>query len=454
MNEIDEPQLRFVLDAPLTKIFSFVKIEEQEKAILAEQHGILTIESLQDKLKDLKKAKYRGVDRLRLLELSTVVMWYQDYRFVNGVLPDLEKDLTSESIVNFKTNDMTIPFPQGESLFNVLTVLRRNAKDLRLPLFSHGIKTLDDVIRNRKELKDGTFGTFQDGNDLMPTKHLIPEEIQKELSQVADWYDAFVENNDRAPIMQEDGDFTEQSFKNFRKKNFYRYNLNVKEYFLLTKIAVKEKKSPNYLVEAFDQDQQPAVKEQIILYGVKEIKDNFISSTLREKAPIDLDRLLMYWVRKIINFEAENTYAVPLVRAGSTQSGKSADKAVFLAVCRCFGIFSVIITKGDRESMELRSKLEDFAVLDHKGLVLGKKSLRRTKNSIIRPVLQNVLNNGGAIVIADTKAQCEKVNRVLELCFQKNDSFKFAVFIDEGKLSNLLDDHPLLRSSTHTSCFS
>ena len=122
-------------DHDLLKVYEYAEIEEHEKNSLAEQHGITSLTNLLDKLEDLKKAKYRVVKRRRLFELSKVVIWYQDYRLVHGEPPNLERDLNEDAIEDFQANEMTIPFPQGESLSHVLTVLQRDTKKLRFSSF-------------------------------------------------------------------------------------------------------------------------------------------------------------------------------------------------------------------------------------------------------------------------------------------------------------------------------
>jgi len=142
-------------------------------------------------------------------------------------------------------------------------------------------------------------------------------------------------------------------------------------------------------------------------------------------------------VRSIINFESIDTFKVPYVRTKSTQAGKTGEKSIVNAVCCCFGILQAVVTKGDRESKELLAKMKNFALDDQKDLVVGKIALRKSKSK--RVDLQRVLENGGTIVVADTKAQMEKLNYALKNHLQDGkNSNRLIATVDEGTFSRVV----------------
>ena len=405
-------------DWQLAAIYAFAGIDDNEKENLATHYGIKSFDILLSKKDDLKRTKYRNVDRSRLRCLYKCVIWCQDYQRVYEKSPNLSIELTEDALLDFEENDFRIPFPKGESLRHVFVVLRCSDNDLQARLAEFGIKTFDCVFKHREALKNGEIGN-------------VPKKIQKELSQAADWFDEFFEDNGRMPNFQQE--FTEESFDAFIEKHHYRYNLNVEEYYKLTKMALKEGKKPDFL-KAFDDEQLPVIYEQIIEFGVKEVKEKYMSKALHESSPDDLDRFLSYLVTNLINFESNDTFQTPYVRTKSTQAGKSGEKAIVGAVCLSLGVLQTLVTKGDRESKELYKKLQAFAREEHKDLVVGKAALRKSKSA--RVELQRDLENGGTIVVADTKAQMEKLNGALGEHLQNGEnSNRFVATVDEGTFS-------------------
>ena len=78
---------------------------------------------------------------------------------------------------------------------------------------------------------------------------------------------------------------------------------------------------------------------------------------------------------------------------------------------------------------ELLSKLRNFVKDDMQDLLVGKGSLRKTKNNNFAEA-KRAFDSGGAIVIADTKSQMGKVNDFLE---DNLNGRMFVAIVDEGK---------------------
>lgn len=169
--------------------------------------------------------------------------------------------------------------------------------------------------------------------------------------------------------------------------------------------------------------------QQLLEAAREDVIKNQISPQLLRVAPKQMDALIDWWLEKLLNFMATDNFREPFVIHGSTQSGKSASTAVGLAVCRALRVPCAVLTKGNRESIELNLKLQDFANENAKDLVAGKKSLLR-KNMSNRAEVMRVLEKGGAFVVADSKVQMEKLNNTVEECWKGK---KFAAQIDEGK---------------------
>lgn len=410
------------VDFKLAVFYHFAGITDDEKENLVTNYGIKSFDILEGKIDNLKGARYRNVGRARQLYLYKCVLWYQDYQRFYEKIPNLSKAFNEDALLEFEINGFRIPYPKGESLRHVFEVLRCSDNGLQNRLAEFGIKTFDCVLKRKKALKDGEVRN-------------VPKKIQKELAQAADWFDDYCkEHHNRPPnFLQE---FTEESFDAFIEKNHYRYNLNVEEYYKLTKMAVKEDKKPDFL-KAFDAEQLPVIYDQIIEFGVKEVKEKYMPPALHQSSPSDLDRFLKYWVTNLINFESEDTYQEPYVRTKSTQAGKTAEKAIVGAACRSLGVLSIVVTKGDRESKELLQKLKNFASEEHQDFVVGKAALRKRKNGRCLE-LRRALENAGMVSVADTKAQMEKVNGVLKEYLQggENNS-RFVAIVDEGRF--LLD---------------
>jgi len=166
------------------------------------------------------------------------------------------------------------------------------------------------------------------------------------------------------------------------------------------------------------------MNESTIEAAKEDVVKNHLSERLRSLAPDVLDRLLDYWLGKLMNFDEEDTFRKPMVIHGDMQSGKSAVTAVGLAVCRALGVPCVVATKGRTECLELIVKLKDFAPASSKDLVYKCPGKRSPRAEIMR-----ILEKGGAFVVFDSKSQFENLNSCLKEYWSGK---KFAAQIDEG----------------------
>ena len=406
-------------DLCIGHFFSFCEFTDEEKEKLVSQYRFTTLQQLISKVDDLKNAKLRGgIKRSKQLQLWKCVLWIQDYRRIHKKYPlKVNEELTEDTLVDFEGHGYRIPFPQGASLRHVFAVLHANNNSLQITLADLGICTFDDAIQNRKELEDGSFGQNSELGS-------IPSKFQKELAQVVDWFDDFSERIGRKPDIQQELD--QKEFDAFLQRNRFRYVLCTEEYLTLTKIAIHQGGLPTFL-SAYPKEQRPHVCEQVIIHAIKEVKEKFITQQLAGTAPDIFDKLISHWVRSLINFEQEDTFMQPLVVQGDTQMGKSKIKGVILATCQAMGVPAIVVSKGVPESAELFGKLR--ASSPDPELVVGKNALRKNNENEVRRVLEK----GGAVVVADTKAQLEKVNRVLS---EYNNGRKFVLLVDEGELAD------------------
>ena len=406
-------------DGRLSYVLDFAEISYVEKETLASKHGVNSFDNLMRKSEDLKVTKIRGIGRQRQRRLHECILWYQDYKRIFKKEPSLKDELTDDTLMDFVGNNFCIPFAKGESLKHILDVLYSNNNVMHNRLADSGISTFDEIFGHRKALSEGTFGR---------SEAPIPLEIQKKLSQVADWFDEFNEEHYREPNIQKE--FNAKVFNVFVKKYNYRYNLNVEQFVRLTKFAMQKGEDTSSVLESFRENERPDVRKQIIDYCVNEVKGNELSLIPQVLLPSDIDELLTYWVTQLINFDGEDTFLSPYVRTAGMQSGKTVTKSMFLAVSRVLGKTAVVLTKGDRESRELLWKLKDFTPEKERHLVVGKKALRKN-NKNNQAEIKLVFEKGGAVVIADTKSQTEKINYNLEEHLQSKGQ-KFVLITDDG----------------------
>lgn len=299
---------------------------------------------------------------------------------------------------------------------HIFRILHSNNNELKNSLADSGIKTFDDVLKHRAELGKGTF-----------IKNNVSARIQKELSQVADWFDEFSETNGRDTNLIQD--LTEANFEDFLKRHHTRYNLCVNELYTLAKGSIHDSGPPSW-IKGFKEEDRADVYKQIYEKAIDEVKETQMTDLLHnmmdDKAT--LQRLLDHWVKTLFNFEGKDTFKIPFVVGGKTQSGKSPSKAVCLAVCRTLKVPSAVITTGVAQSRELTTKFHDFVPENYRDLVVGAKALRKRKT--VGAEVKRVLENGGAFVVADTMQQVEKVNNAIDELWQGK---KFCVIVDEGK---------------------
>ncbi|KAL3910177.1 MAG: hypothetical protein SGILL_007797, partial [Bacillariaceae sp.] len=408
-------------DARLATFLGFAESQNrvftnEEKETLVTKYGVVSFEVLCKKLDELKYGRLRGIKRSHQRTLYESILWYQDYKRMHRREPAMG-ELTDDTISDFVADEYRVAFPEGESLMHVLSEIWAGDNGFRVKLADAGIRTFDDALKHRQQLLKGVFG-LSEGTTLA-------EEVQKKLAQVADWFDDFCENNKRKPdILKE---FDGKSFSAFVKKYHHRYNLNVEEFFVLTLNVIHKDEPPEFLTVFKDPQVHKEVCQQIIEHGVKQVKER-MSPKLHDLAPQDLDRFILFFVQKLLNFSCSDTFKEPYVRAGHTQSGKTPMKAIALVVCLSLGIPSLILTKGDRERKELFTKLQDLLKADDKDFVVTKDSLRKN-NKNRQAEIKRVFENGGAIVVADTKSQMEKANT----CFEDfSDGKKFMAMVDEA----------------------
>ena len=407
-------------DARLSFVLEFAKLDDEEKEQLISKYSVKSFDALAGKMDDLKRASYRFIDRKKQRTMWKNILWYQDYRRIYGKEPNWKDELTEDAMMDFETNDMRIPFPEGESLKHVFMVLHSNSNDLQIALADQGIRTFDDVIRHRESLEKGEFGEDSEFES-------IPPNVQKGLAQVADWFDHFVKENGRVPDIVDD--LTPKVFEAFKDKFRFRYNFNAETFYKLTKLDVAEKNPSFDFLVTMDEGDRKVACEKIIEFCIKDVKENYMTPELHQRAPANVDKLMKYWVTNLVNFEKCDVFRTPYVMSAGTQSGKSATKAVISAIHRALGIPLFIFTKGNPESEELVNKKKMFAGEEHRDLVVGRKFLRKNKTN--QAALKLVLEKGGTVVIADTKAQMEKCVAAVENHLQGK---KFAVIVDEGEL--------------------
>lgn len=409
-------------------LLHFLCFTPMEQESLVQQHGIKSFDDLLAKMKELEKAKFRGIDRERQVKLHLCLLWYQDYvRMYEKEPANWVDDLTKDTLMDFQVNDKRIPFAQGESLRHVFQVLYSNNNELQFRLADLGIRTFDDVFRHRKDLEQGIFGKDRNATHRGGGMVDVLVDIQKKLAQVADWFDAFNEEHGRAPNIQHD--LEENVFSEFVAKRHWRYNLNVEQYYLLVKHNIHDAERVSDVVKTCPETERLHVGQKIIDHAVQRIKETQLSPKLRERLPKHADRFIGYWVEKLINLHAAETCRIPYVNSGSTQSGKSAIKAMVLGICRELSIPVILVTKGVPESRELLLKLQDFAGESDQHLVVGREALR--KYSANKAELKLAMEGGGAVVVADTTAQLEKVVAAINEHCQKK---KFVAIVDEGTL--------------------
>jgi len=422
------PKTETNFDWRLHFFYQFAAIEEEEKERLSTQYGVSSFDQLRGKKDDLKKAsKLRMIDARRQRKLWASLEWYADYHRVYQKEPNLKDELTDHTLVVFEGNDYSIPYPEGESLKHVFKVLRNNSNDLQHSFADCGIRTFDDVIKYRKELGNGNFGQGVPlGGEAAIVS--IPKKIQKDLAQVVEWFDDFIErNNQRTPNLQKD--FTEEAFDNFVEKNAYKYTFDAMGQYRMTKMEIHNNEPPAFLKSIKDDEREYKLKKTIEA-AKEDVVKNHLSERLRSLAPDVLDRLLDYWLGKLMNFDEEDTFRKPMVIHGDMQSGKSAVTAVGLAVCRALGVPCVVATKGRTECLELIVKLKDFAPAGSKDLVYKCPRKRSPRAEIMR-----ILEKGGTFVVFDSKAQFENLHACLKEYWSGK---KFAAQIDEGMSISVL----------------
>jgi hypothetical protein len=105
-----------------------------------------------------------------------------------------------------------------------------------------------------------------------------------------------------------------------------------------------------------------------------------------------------------------------LVVAGKTQLGKSAVKGMINVVGQEFKVPVIIITKGVKESRELHEKLQEYASPGSKSSIVSISAGGRTKHSREKKKqeIQDAMENGGTLVLADTSTQIGKAIAAIE----------------------------------------
>ena len=87
-------------DEELLFILQFAGITAEEQEHL-ETHGASSLKGLMAKVKELKQAKLRFIDRKRQRTLWKCILWYQDYLRVYRKKPHLLDDLNDDALVDF-----------------------------------------------------------------------------------------------------------------------------------------------------------------------------------------------------------------------------------------------------------------------------------------------------------------------------------------------------------------
>jgi len=262
------------------------------------------------------------------------------------------------------------------------------------------IKTVDDLLRKRRQLRQG---------QLRGVRSLM----QEVLFNFVCWFKSFEKEHKREPDL-------EFEFKEATYVNFIKDTKKIEEIVRLMDIELIEDGNlplGEALFQLYTEGDSAfhdiiANREKrtaLVDFIAEEVQCN-LSDVLKEKCYFEIDKAVEMGIESLLGAPREGVQQVqPILVYGQTQSGKSAFKAVQIAVCSFMRVPLVVVTKDKTESEELFQKQLAFA------------AGTSVESTIFSPYgtseadIQDHFNNGmgGCVIVPDNGSKLEMAVRLI-----------------------------------------